>query len=103
MTQVDAIYQNGVFKPLQGVGLPENQRVRLSVQNGRSGGCSGLAWRSAGVATANHRPAWLLSRQQPGHRRGPEAMSDTVVDSIRLDQTLSPKQSPQTAKSQGSL
>ena len=32
MTHVDAIYQNGVFKPLQEVGLPENQRVRLSVQ-----------------------------------------------------------------------
>ena len=32
MTQVDAIYQNGVFKPLQDVGLPEDQRVRLSVQ-----------------------------------------------------------------------
>ena len=32
MTQVDAIYQNGVFKPLQDVGLPENQRVRLSVE-----------------------------------------------------------------------
>jgi predicted DNA-binding antitoxin AbrB/MazE fold protein len=31
MTQVDAIYQNGVFKPLQDVGLPENQRVRLSI------------------------------------------------------------------------
>lgn len=32
MTQVEAIYQDGVFKPLQDVGLPENQRVRLSVQ-----------------------------------------------------------------------
>jgi predicted DNA-binding antitoxin AbrB/MazE fold protein len=32
MTQVDAIYQNGVFKPLQDVQLPESQRVRLSVQ-----------------------------------------------------------------------
>ena len=32
MTQVDAIYQNGVFKPLQELGLPENQRVRLSIQ-----------------------------------------------------------------------
>jgi predicted DNA-binding antitoxin AbrB/MazE fold protein len=32
MTQVDAIYQNGVFKPLQAIGLRENQRVRLSVQ-----------------------------------------------------------------------
>jgi predicted DNA-binding antitoxin AbrB/MazE fold protein len=32
MTQVNAIYQNGVFKPLEVVGLPENQRVRLSVE-----------------------------------------------------------------------
>jgi predicted DNA-binding antitoxin AbrB/MazE fold protein len=32
MTQVDAIYQDGVFKPLQEVGLSDNQRVRLSVQ-----------------------------------------------------------------------
>jgi predicted DNA-binding antitoxin AbrB/MazE fold protein len=32
MTQVDAIYQNGVFKPLQDVGLAEKQRVRLSIQ-----------------------------------------------------------------------
>jgi predicted DNA-binding antitoxin AbrB/MazE fold protein len=32
MTQVDAIYQNGVFKPLQDVDLPDNQRVRLSIQ-----------------------------------------------------------------------
>ena len=32
MTQVDAIYQNGVFKPLQDIELPENHRVRLSVQ-----------------------------------------------------------------------
>ena len=32
MTQVDAIYQNGVFKPLQDVGLLDNQRVRLSIQ-----------------------------------------------------------------------
>jgi predicted DNA-binding antitoxin AbrB/MazE fold protein len=31
MNQVDAIYQNGVFKPLEDVGLSENQRVRLSV------------------------------------------------------------------------
>jgi predicted DNA-binding antitoxin AbrB/MazE fold protein len=32
MTQVDAIYQNAVFKPLQDVGLADNQRVRLSIQ-----------------------------------------------------------------------
>jgi predicted DNA-binding antitoxin AbrB/MazE fold protein len=33
MTQVDAIYQNGVFKPLQAVTLAENQLVRLSYQH----------------------------------------------------------------------
>lgn len=32
MNPIEAIYQNGVFKPLEDVGLPENQRVRLSVQ-----------------------------------------------------------------------
>jgi predicted DNA-binding antitoxin AbrB/MazE fold protein len=32
MTQVEAIYQNGVFKPLHHVAFAENQRVRLSVQ-----------------------------------------------------------------------
>ena len=29
MSQIEAIYQGGVFKPLGDVGLPENQRVRL--------------------------------------------------------------------------
>jgi len=37
MTQVEAIYQNGVFKPLQDVDLQENQRVRLSVHPVDSG------------------------------------------------------------------
>lgn len=32
MTHVEAVYQNGVFKPLEEVGLAENQRVRLSVE-----------------------------------------------------------------------
>jgi predicted DNA-binding antitoxin AbrB/MazE fold protein len=32
MTQVQAIYEGGVFKPLQEVSLPEKQRVTLSVQ-----------------------------------------------------------------------
>ena len=32
MTQVEAIYQNGVFKPVGEVTLPENQRVRLEVR-----------------------------------------------------------------------
>jgi predicted DNA-binding antitoxin AbrB/MazE fold protein len=32
MTQVEAVYQNGVFRPLHAIELPENQRVRLSIE-----------------------------------------------------------------------
>jgi predicted DNA-binding antitoxin AbrB/MazE fold protein len=32
MTRVDAIYQDGVFRPLEPVALCENQRVALSVE-----------------------------------------------------------------------
>jgi len=32
MTQIEAIYQGGVFKPLAEVPLRENQKVRLNVQ-----------------------------------------------------------------------
>ena len=32
MSQIEAIFQQGVFKPLSSVGLPENQRVRLNFQ-----------------------------------------------------------------------
>ena len=32
MTHVEAIYHNGVFQPMQDVKLPENQRVRLSIE-----------------------------------------------------------------------
>ena len=32
MNEVEAIYENGVFRPLQPVGIREHQRVRLSYQ-----------------------------------------------------------------------
>ena len=32
MGEVEAVFQQGVFKPLSQVSLPENQRVRLSVE-----------------------------------------------------------------------
>jgi predicted DNA-binding antitoxin AbrB/MazE fold protein len=32
MSQVEAIYRHGVFEPLQPVHLPEEQRVRLSIE-----------------------------------------------------------------------
>ncbi len=80
MTQVDAIYQNGVFKPLQEVGLADNQRVRLSIQPLAADMRAWLA-EVQEMQKRHHRGARLLSRQHPGHRRGPQAMSDTVVDS----------------------
>jgi predicted DNA-binding antitoxin AbrB/MazE fold protein len=32
MSQVDAIYRHGVFQPLEPVEIPEDQRVRLSIE-----------------------------------------------------------------------
>ena len=36
MTQVDATYQGGIFKPLPTVELPENRRVWLRIQPDRA-------------------------------------------------------------------
>jgi predicted DNA-binding antitoxin AbrB/MazE fold protein len=32
MSQIEAVYRHGVFEPLEPVNLPEEQRVRLSVE-----------------------------------------------------------------------
>ncbi len=32
MTSVEAVFTNGIFKPLGNVSIPENQRVRLSIE-----------------------------------------------------------------------
>ena len=32
MTQIEAIYEQGVFRPLEHVSLPEHQRVQLNVE-----------------------------------------------------------------------
>jgi predicted DNA-binding antitoxin AbrB/MazE fold protein len=42
MTHIDAIYQGGVFRPLEPVGFAENQRVSLSVEAVRQ--VDALAW-----------------------------------------------------------
>jgi predicted DNA-binding antitoxin AbrB/MazE fold protein len=33
MTQLEAVFENGVFRPLQPVRLPENQRVTVTVDD----------------------------------------------------------------------
>ncbi len=42
MSQIEAIYQDGVFKPVERVALPQNQRVRLTVES--LSGAEALAW-----------------------------------------------------------
>jgi predicted DNA-binding antitoxin AbrB/MazE fold protein len=42
MSQIDAVFQDGVFKPLGQVALPQNQRVRLTVESVPGGEV--LAW-----------------------------------------------------------
>lgn len=42
MTCVDAIYQDGVFKPLGAVGVAENQRVHLNIE--LANGSDARAW-----------------------------------------------------------
>ena len=75
MTRIDAIYQNGVFKPLGDISLPENQRVRLCIQS---------------VDTADVR-VWLARVQERQQRiiaeRGyfPDSAADIAEDRRRFD------------------
>jgi predicted DNA-binding antitoxin AbrB/MazE fold protein len=73
MTEIDAIYQSGVFKPLGPVGLHENERVRLSVRS---------------VAGSDTR-AWLEKVRSVQQRiiaeRGffPDSATDIAADRLR--------------------
>jgi predicted DNA-binding antitoxin AbrB/MazE fold protein len=52
MAEVEAVYQGGVFKPLQSVALPENQHVRLTIHHMDPGDVRG----------------WLAAVQERQHR-----------------------------------
>ncbi len=73
MTPIEAIYQNGVFRPIGQVGLPENERVRLHVES--------LARQDI--------PAWLDEMRELQQRivaeRGlfPDSTSDIAKDRLR--------------------
>ena len=73
MTPIEAVYQNGVFKPLEAVPFQENQRVRLSIQ----------------PVEASNVPNWLAEvqrlQQQIVGQRGlfPDSTSDIAADRIR--------------------
>lgn len=44
MTTVEAVYQDGVFKPTGAVDLPDNQRVRLQVEPVEAGEVESPDW-----------------------------------------------------------
>jgi predicted DNA-binding antitoxin AbrB/MazE fold protein len=73
MTVVDAIFQGGVFKPLEQVGFAENQHVRLAVE-------------PTGVGDAH---AWLEEtrrfREEVARTRGvfPDSALDIAADRAR--------------------
>ncbi len=75
MSQVEAIYQNGVFKPLDRVELTENQRVRLDVQPIDEQDV--LAWLER---TQRHRDAILKRR---GGVPLPDSTPDIAEDRLR--------------------
>ena len=68
MTHVEAIYQNGVFQPVQDVKLPENQRVRLSIEPVAEDEIArARQWlaESSGDAATNRARTRLFSRYPP--------------------------------------
>ncbi|MBI2808820.1 MAG: antitoxin family protein [Planctomycetes bacterium] len=59
ITHIEAIYHDGVFQPVQDVKMPENQRVRLSIE----------PVEMDGIAKARQ---WLVDVQAMQQRIAPE-------------------------------
>jgi len=73
MTQVDAIYQGGVLKPLTELGLRENQRVRLEIRTIED--MNALDW----LARVQKRQAEIIASQ--GYF--PDSTADIAEDRLR--------------------
>lgn len=73
MSHVEAIYRRGVFEPLEKVDLPENQRVRLSID--MTGPNAISAWLNEVDALQRE----LLDLQGPL----PDSTSDIATDRLR--------------------
>ena len=73
MSQIDAIYQDGVFRPLEPVALPSNQRVRLSFNP--VGHADALAWLESVRA--------LQTRLVAAHGVYPSSVDDIANDRRR--------------------
>jgi predicted DNA-binding antitoxin AbrB/MazE fold protein len=68
MTQVETIYQNHVFRRLQSVDLPENQRVLQSIQWIEHRDPRVWLIEVQRTAAADHPAARIFSRQRERHR-----------------------------------
>jgi predicted DNA-binding antitoxin AbrB/MazE fold protein len=75
MANVEAIYQNGVFKPLSVLELPENQRVRLSIQIADQSGIE--AW----LTEAKNLQASIVAH----FGMLPDSTTDIAADRMRND------------------
>ena len=73
MSQIDAVFQDGVFRPLGPVALPSNQRVRLTYNP--VGHADALSWLKAVQA--------LQSRLVAAHGVYPSSVDDIANDRRR--------------------
>ncbi len=71
MDHIDAVYQQGVFKPLEPVNLPENQQVVLRVEPATKEGA--LEWMKRVCAR----------QQQLAHREGFDSAIEIALDRQR--------------------
>ena len=75
MSVIDAIYQNGVFKPLATVQLTENQHVRLHVEP--IAGATARSWLQSVEELHNS----IISHH--GGKPLPDSASDIAADRMR--------------------
>jgi predicted DNA-binding antitoxin AbrB/MazE fold protein len=73
MAHVEAVYRNGVFEPLEPVQLPEEQRVRLSIEP--AGEETPQSW----LNSIRELQAAIVRRQGPL----PDSASDIAADRLR--------------------
>ena len=73
MSQIEAIYRHGVFEPLEPVDLPEEQRVRLSVEPAEK--AEAEAW----LERVKRRHAEFITR----HGYLPDSASEIAEDRAR--------------------
>jgi len=80
--QLDAVYQQGVLRPLEPLALPENQLVRLTLED------QGLHNIGTAAGSVNFRREEFGLRQQSYHREIPEIRLLPAKDEPRSETHL---------------